>query len=129
MENLVTSCQDCNRGKSDIKIGTIAPETEKVRRKRLQELMELRRAAEELDELSQSREDLNQMWVNEICKIAGSNECSNSIAKASVKLSKEFGSESVIDWLDFTLGKFSASDSNATKYLYGIARRTREDQA
>ena len=91
--------------------------------------MELRRAAEELDELSQSREDLNQMWVNEICKIAGSNECSNSIAKASVKLSKEFGSESVIDWLDFTLGKFSASDSNATKYLYGIARRTREDQA
>lgn len=130
VENLATSCFDCNRGKSDKDLGSAMPETDAVRWKRLQELAELKRATKELAAVAKQRRSIHQKWVDEICSASGYAKCDAKFAKAAVKLSTEFPLNEVFTWVDATLLKFEdPTNTNCAKYLYGIARRVREAQA
>ena len=126
--NLVTACFDCNRGKSDKEIGATAPETERDRRRRLQELAETRRSAEELVALSEAKAERFQAWVNIVCRITGKDQTDRRFCEQAERLANEFGDETVIGWVTQVLSKFKRPDTNACKYLYGIARTVRAKQ-
>ena len=127
IENLVTSCFDCNRGKSDLIIGCNHEEPARVAMRRAQEIKEAKRLIAEKKKAERLREKQIQEWVNTICDAFGIESCPNRIATDCVRHAKEFGSASVIEWVDKISVKFKSPDSNANKYINGIARRVREE--
>jgi len=126
IENLVTACFDCNRGKSNVEIGSTAPEKDIDRRRRLQELRETERAAEELAALVMARKAKAQAWVNTICEIIGCDSVNRVFAETCTRLASEFGDELVIDWVNQISAKFPNIGRDAIMYLNGIARKVRE---
>lgn len=128
MENLVTSCFDCNRGKSAKEIGTTAPETERDRLRRLQEIAETKRSAEELVALHEAKKERIQAWVNVICSITGEDSANRRFCEQVERLACEFGDATVMEWVSQTLHKFYIINASAAKYLYGIARTARARQ-
>lgn len=127
MENLVTSCMDCNRGKSNLEIGGNHEEPASVRMKRLQELAESKRFISEKKAIEKQRKKECQEWVNTICQSFGCAECPSTLAANCVRLSREFGAGAVIDWIERISAKFNNPDDNSAKYLNGIARKVREE--
>lgn len=125
IENLATACADCNRGKSAKEIGSTAPETERDRRRRLQELAEIKRSSEELAALASARRERVQSWANIICEAMGSTEVDRKFCEQAERLAAEFGDAEVIEWIGRIASKFSRIDTNAAKYLNGIARMVR----
>lgn len=127
MENLVTSCFDCNRGKSDLVIGGSHEEPSKVAMRRIQEIKESKRLLAEKRKAEKLREKQIQEWTNTICDAFEIESCPERIALDCARHAKEFGSSKVIEWVDKLSGKFKLPDTNANKYLNGIARRVREE--
>jgi len=126
MENLVTSCFDCNRGKSDLTIGGNHEEPPNVAMRRLQEIKESKRLIAEKKRAEKLRDKQIQEWVNTVCQSFKIQKCPERIAIDCVRLAKEFGSAKVIEWVDKLSIKFAEPDTNANKYLNGIARKVRE---
>lgn len=127
IENLVTSCFDCNRGKSNQEIGAVAPESDEDRLRRLQELREIERASEEVVRIGAARERLLQDWVNTICEIAQEDSADIGLARTAARLQSEFGTERVIEWLEIACSKCGGARNKAAAYLNGIARKVREE--
>lgn len=126
MENLVTSCFECNRGKSAIEIGSVAPESDADRFRRLQETAELERAAEELREITERKKQLVQEWANTICGITGEKSVPTRSCEVCARLSVEFSAETVTDWAWIAFDRVEDTGNNFRKYIHGIARKTRE---
>ncbi len=126
MENLVTSCFDCNRGKSDLTIGGNHEEPANVAMRRIQEIKESKRLIAEKKRAEKLRDKQIQEWVNTVCQSFKTKKCPERIAIDCVRLAKEFGSARVIEWVDKLSIKFIEPDTNANKYLNGIARKVRE---
>lgn len=127
IENLVTSCFDCNRGKSDLVIGGNHEEPAKVALRRMQEIKESKRLIAEKKKAEKLRQKQIQEWINTICDAFGIDSCPERIAIDCAKHAKEFGSSKVIEWVDKISVKFNSPETQANKYLNGIARRVREE--
>jgi hypothetical protein len=128
IENLVASCLDCNRGKSAKSIGSTAPETDRDRRRRLQELAETQRSAEELVALSSAKRERIQTWANIIGEEMSLKKVDRKFCEQAERLANEFGDSDVVEWIGKLSAKFSRMDNNAAKYLNGIARMVRTQQ-
>jgi hypothetical protein len=127
MENLVTSCFDCNRGKSNLEIGGNYEEPSNVTMRRIQEIRESKRLLAEKRKAEKLRDKQIQEWTNTICDAFGVEKCLERIALDCARHAKEFGSARVIEWVDKISVKFNSPDSEANKYLNGIARKVREE--
>ncbi len=125
IENLVTSCFDCNRGKSAKLIGQTAPETERDRRRRLQELAETNRSAKELVALSEAKKKRIQAWGSIICDAMSLETVDRKFCEQADRLAEEFGDATVVRWINKLPFKFYRMDNNSAKYLNGIARMVR----
>lgn len=121
--NLITSCENCNQGKSDKPLGTAAP-TDGDTRRMAQEHLEQVSLAEVAARAAKAREDLRKViagfWLNLV---------NDEIAVADMSrlctLAMEFSPDQVFEWLEIAYGKTRHS-WDIVKYINGIARNVRE---
>lgn len=125
IENLVTSCFECNRGKSAKVIGQTVPEPETNRLRRLQEIAEANKSAKELIALSAAKKKRLKAWENIICETMSLRYLDQKFCEQADRLSDEFGDAVVVQWIHKLSIKFCGMDDNAAKYLNGIARNVR----
>ena len=128
MENLVTSCCECNRGKSAKTIGQTAPETDRDRLRRLQEIAEANKSAKELMALSAAKKKRLKAWEGIICDAMSLPEVDRKFCEQADRLSEEFGDAAVVQWINKLPSKFYRMDNNSAKYLNGIARNVRSSK-
>lgn len=127
LHNLVTSCFDCNRGKSDLPIAGNNEEPANVRMKRLQEISESKRIAAELKKADRQKKKAVQEWVNVICRGFGAETCPRRLAEDCLRLAREFGTSTVFEWVNILVRKFDKPSTDCLRYLCGIARKYREE--
>lgn len=124
--NLITSCEACNQGKSDIPLGSFAP-TEQTSARIAQEYIEQKRLAELCDEAAKARSAASQSICNYWCQAFGLKACEKRYLTILLTLCKEFGPDRVFGWIDQTAAKGLWGDKDESiKYMRGIARFTRE---
>jgi hypothetical protein len=127
LHNLVTSCFDCNRGKSDLPVAGNHEEPASVRMKRLQEVSESKRLAAELKMAERQRAKEEQDWVDVICREFGTDSCPKRLAADGWRLAREFGATTVFEWINILARKFDRPSMDCVRYLCGIARKYREE--
>jgi hypothetical protein len=119
--NLVTSCVNCNRGKSARQLGEL-PEGMDLRM--AQDLLEQEALAKLTRRVSEETQQARQDMVNAFCNIFGIESVLRSDVSCLVNLSKEFSPAIVIDWLTQVSAR-KIDHQNATRYVCGIARNVR----
>jgi hypothetical protein len=126
--NLRTACWDCNAGKGDKEIGeTIPIDADGFRQ--AQELAEQQMKAQQLADAIQARKDYRQQVVNLWCNALGLKQSSNRTISTIVNLIDEFDAVTVCEWIEIAAAKCYYDDTDAIKYVCGIARKRREADA
>ena len=131
MENLITSCFDCNRGKSD-KVIDAMPESEHLRL--AQERRELERSMKERAKITKLRAKRSQDRADCFCRKVYIDSVNYRFLRAIEALCDEFGDDQAMTWASAAYLKIGEKNTvgssyhweNACKYLYGTARRVRE---
>lgn len=128
-ENLVTSCFQCNAGKSDKTISQAAiNETHRLSlAQEMQEQMEALRVAKEAAE---NRERMRQEICNYYCGLRGVKDMARSTLQTYVSLIKQHGPEAVFEWMDIAESFLprNASDFDFVRYVCGIRRKKLAEQ-
>lgn len=125
-DNLVTSCCDCNSGKSAKLIDDPRPEHERLRA--AQEKREREAMAEAEIAALQAETDSRQAIVNYLCDVFPEWDGSVDLRLVSriSNLSREFDIELVCEWIQIARDKFhNPSYTKVAKYVSGIARNVR----
>jgi hypothetical protein len=120
--NLVTSCFDCNRGKSGTPIPQCAP-TETDRLRMAQENGEQFAVAEKAKKAATDRAQVFQNVCNYVCEIRGQEEFDRKTLNILVKYVYEFGPDLVFSWIDSACYKLPhKQDRYIGMYVSGIRR-------
>lgn len=122
IENLVTSCFDCNRGKSDSLTGTVAP-NESDRLWRLQELQEQKEIAMANRELISIRKESRQDFHDALCEVIGRESIGQRTLSVLFKYTEEFGVAKVLKWAEQATAVTNGSENNVGRYISGIRRK------
>lgn len=125
--NLKTACEECNQGKGARTIAGAVP-TEQARLVEAQELMEHRAQLEKLRDCITAHNELFQTVVNRLCEVLGQREVKKASVSLIINLISEFGAARVDQWMVIAGGKY-LSEIRSMKYISGIARNTREQEA
>jgi hypothetical protein len=122
-ENLVTSCFDCNSGKSDKTIEQAAI-NETHRLALAQEMREQAQALEVARKASEARARLRQEICNYYCELRGVESVSRSCLQTYVSLAEKHGPETLFQWMDCAAQFLSqrANDVDFVRYVCGIRR-------
>lgn len=120
IDNLITSCFDCNRGKSNNELGDV-PETLK------QKAIEIKEREEQIKGYNKIIKSKIERIESESWKIVESLECSNKIESyskkrlSSIKLFlQKLNYYDVLESADITSSKFGNITSGAFSYFCGI---------
>lgn len=124
-ENLLTACEDCNRGKGGKTIPQHAP-TELDRLRLSQERNEQLAAFEHARQSVTARAELRQLVVNQWCEASGRTEVNKATISTMLAYVKEFGPEKVFEWFARAGWVTDGSDSRMGKYVSGCARQERD---
>lgn len=127
-ENLVTSCEGCNSGKSNLSIEQAAPnETDRLRK--LQETREQRQTAEAISEAVKKKVEAKQAFVNAWCGITGRPSVDRGTIGIIYSYVEDFGFELVYRWVEIAFARVgSYCDKKMGRYISGIRRRHIEEQ-
>lgn len=123
--NLVTSCRDCNLGKSNIEIDQAAP-TESDRLRMLQEAHEQEEAARRALVIVQSRKLRKDELIGFWCDTTGRDEYDVATLNVVFSYVRDLGEDLVYSWIE----KAAATcwnDQNMGKYISGIRRKYLEE--
>tara|TARA_R110000765_G_scaffold265862_1_gene365332 strand:- start:5107 stop:5658 length:552 start_codon:yes stop_codon:yes gene_type:complete len=130
IDNLSTSCMDCNGGKGATPLTNDAG-SERDRLRRAQEALEATELAKAAVKASKSREEVRQIAVNAICEATGNDQCASRNATTIVNLMGEFGPDKVFKWMDIAAstvtGSRSKREENIIRYMCGIAKNIRKE--
>lgn len=125
-ENLVTSCPDCNLGKSGVpldrhELKQFDPDTA------LEHAEQLRAWVDAQREVVQARRDVEQEMVNIWCASMGTTRCSRDVPGRLLKLTTEWPMDRLVEALGIVGGKTHIyNDADRLRYMYGILRKWRE---
>jgi hypothetical protein len=129
-QNLVTACVECNQGKADRTIDTVAP-TETDRLRMLQEMNEQVRAAKVATAASEAIAERMQAMVNVWCFYTGNDGMHARTSNVIFHLIKEYGENVVYEWIEIAAWKFANECMTKTerdiamgRYISGIRRKT-----
>lgn len=122
IENLVTSCEPCNAGKSDKSISKLA-NTEGHRLALHQELKEQASVLEALKASRDARQAIRQEVCNYYCKAMCKDRMDSKTLTLLCHFMSEHGYEDVFRWIDIASSRVSEKrDSDIAKYISGIRR-------
>jgi hypothetical protein len=123
--NLVTSCADCNLGKSGKKISQSVPnETDRLRL--AQEFNEQLIDAERVKNIVKLRAEKRQSLVDFWCSVTGRESVDSKTISTVFRYLDQFGEDVVFGWIESGAitckGDGRAHDINIGKYVSGIRR-------
>lgn len=120
--NLISSCEDCNRGKGGKTIEQSAP-TETDRLRLLQELREQQEAARAAADTAAAREELEQEVVNFWCGRTGRDSMNRRCLSIVLYLIKQHGVSLVFSWIEIAADRMRGKpDHRISRYLCGIRK-------
>ena len=123
-ENLRTSCQSCNLGKSDKVISdAIANPLDAARR--AQEAAEAIQTATIFHDAAQARQQMHDDAATLLCELLGQELVRISSVTSIVRASLEFGPAQAVDWITKAVGVAGCDETNVMKYFHGIIRRVK----
>lgn len=126
IDNLITACQDCNGGKGARSLMAL-PDAEAVEQRMRERADSIRRQAESIRASIESEKELLQEAINLKCEAyqAESSRMDKGEEKHIIKLCREFGAETVLDWYRAAYRR-GVSEFKAVRYVCGIARNVRK---
>lgn len=125
--NLITSCVDCNSGKSDKLLEQAAP-TEEDRLRMLQEGHEQLQAARAAQAASDARAEFRQTICNFWCEANGTKDMDVRTLSVMCRYAEQHGVEMVYKWIEMAAERVASSqDYKKGMYISGIRRRMIED--
>ena len=116
--NLITSCRDCNRGKSDKEISDDS--VIKKQQKQIEELAERREQLEMMLKWRDSMHDLKEVCIDKVCEVFQDNtnyEVSKDGRRKIKKWLDEFSLDEVLDAVEIAIDRYFEGD----KYTLGLA--------
>ena len=134
-ENLVTSCHDCNSGKSSVKLNDkklSKPDINGAHKEHVEQLKQFLLIQKEIaDARREYAEEIADYWINTVGPMT--EDMFNRLAI----LVKEWPHEKLIEAIDITARKMGGQSStfsswkanNQAKYFHGIIRKWRSDNA
>lgn len=124
IENLVTSCFSCNRGKGGAKPDQAAP-NENDRLRLFQEAQEQKRAFEQIQESIARRKKMKDLVTNVYCEARNRPSVSSSVIGTLLGFVDQHGHEPVFNWIEIaaTRLKPNTPDVDFVRYICGIRRR------
>ena len=126
IENLVTACGDCNRGKSGNTIQQVAPnETDRLRL--AQERNEQVKAAESVRQAVLAREELLDAVTNYWCSCTGRTSADRQTILVMVAYVQRFGFEKVFEWILIASCRCPYSDTQMGRYVSGCRNQELAD--
>lgn len=125
-ENLVTSCSDCNLGKSDKDIQHAAP-TEADRLRLAQEMNEQVEAAQRATDSAAARAQRKEQLVEFWCQETGGKSVDRATINTVFHYVQEFGEDVVYGWIEKAAVK-CRTDSKMGMYISGIRRLVLAEQ-
>lgn len=129
IENLATACQECNQGKAD-KTLIVREMSFDEKMTTMQERMEEIAAAEQAIKAAKLRKKARKSLADFFMETCGLTEMIKSNISGLSNLEREFGAALVHEWIEYAAARCSyASERNLIKYIYGCARRTREERS
>lgn len=123
LDNLITSCEACNQGKSGKTIAQSVPnETDRLRI--LQEYQEQNQIHRAAIAAAQAEKELRQILVNKFCECSGRDEVDRKTINTLCYYMKEFGPALVLQWIEIaSLRVCGGSDKDIGRYVSGIRRK------
>lgn len=126
-DNLATSCEDCNAGKS-AKDAKPPPEGDNARLARLQMLKEQRETAKAALDFVKARKKFRQTVVNAWCEITGRDSVDDGTIRVVAGYVEKYGMEVVIRWIEKAHYKVGYDDRRMGRYISGIRRKQDEGE-
>lgn len=122
-ENLITSCEDCNRGKGGKTIAQAAP-SEQDRLRLLQEHQEQLEVHRNAVESYKIEQEFRQMLCNRFCEITSNTEMSKCNLGLLSSMVSKYGSDLVFEWVSIAVRRFApyTGDSKVMRYVCGIRK-------
>lgn len=130
--NLITSCEECNQGKSDKVIETFVP-NDQDRLRLIQENLEQLHAAKAAVQIVFQERELRQELCNFFCECRGTEEMKIETLNLLYSFCRNHGFEIVCDWITIAATRLPvySTDVKFAKYISGIRRqwleKNRED--
>lgn len=123
-ENLVTSCFQCNSGKSDKTINQAAI-NESHRLALAQEMQEQVQALKAAKQAAKTRERMRQEICNYYCNLRGVQDMQKTALRTYASFVEQHGAPVVFEWMDIAERSLypNASDIDFVKYVCGIRRK------
>lgn len=126
MDNLITSCADCNGGKGARPLDAPAP-TESDRLMLAQERQEIMAAAKLAKKAAKARAAFRQEMCNFWCEANRQDSVNKSVLSAMCNLATTHGVERVYEWIQIAADRFTHHrDNDKSRYIFGIRRRLSE---
>lgn len=121
-ENLATSCEDCNSGKS-AKNATPPPEGDNARMARLQLLREQEESARAVVNCVKAQNKFRQAVLDAWADITGRDEYDVRALNVVICYVEQFGMAVVLPWILKAYAIAGSNDVRMGKYISGIRRR------
>ena len=123
-DNLITSCEPCNQGKSDKPLKCIAP-TDEVEKRLAQQYLEQIELAEMAARAARARVEIKATISDYFMKVFDARYApTGSDLSTLVNIAFEFGADVLFTWLDYTASK-NINLYRAIPYICGIAKNER----
>lgn len=126
IDNLITACQECNSGKSDISLDQVPPQTDariEEKRIRMQQLAAYNEFLMEAREVEQEQiRQLGLHWFNFGVKGKGRNKFvfGQAWSHTVKNFLRSLAYVEILDAIDIAKGKICNNDNRAWKYFCGI---------
>jgi hypothetical protein len=124
LENLITSCFECNAGKAGKTIVEHVP-TDGDRLAREQEMREQERSLDVARRTAEARAETRQVVVDYLCTAYGVRECGGRDVDFLLAYYYQHGPEKVFEWIDLAASRVPIR--RAGRYISGIRRRLIEE--
>lgn len=127
IDNLRTSCNDCNSGKGATKLEDSKEPASSVLA-RAQENLEAIETAQLAAKAGRARKKLRTTFLNYVCDITDTNELRKSTITGMVNICYEFGVEAAYEFIDISVRKTCVpyfNEKDFISYLHGIAKHRR----
>ena len=122
-ENLITACEDCNSGKSNKLLGSIAP-TEEDRLRLAQERNELEKSYKAARSAARSKAKIRELILGFWCECTGRKEMDRQTLNVVAAYSELYGFEIVCRWISKAASATGAySDRKMGRYVSGCRRQ------
>ena len=131
MENLRTSCSQCNLGKGVSDAIKVSNPIDSSRR--AQEILEASASAKMFKKAYKMREQMRQCTKEFIMGVTGNSSCSAGAITGLINATQDYGAESAMAWFEKAHDIISRTsnrprDNEIMRYFYGILKHVREQE-